>query len=128
MTVQEEVKISVQDGKLSCAVAFKLAGEHHRPAEEIGDLADTLGIRISHCQLGLFGYGPKSEGKHKIVKAAEQITPELLAVLQGRVIDGNVTCADAWAVADALGIARMQVSAAMETLGVKVTKCQLHCF
>jgi hypothetical protein len=128
MTLQEEVKISVKDGKLSCAAAFKLAGEHHVPAEEIGDLADTLGIRISHCQLGLFGYGPKAEGKHKIVKPAEQVAPELQEVLERRAIDGKVTCADAWAVADTLGITRMQVSAAMETLGMHVTMCQLHCF
>jgi len=128
MTLQDEVTISVQDGKLSCAVAFKLAGEQHVPAEEIGDLADALGIRISHCQLGLFGYGLKSEGKHKIVKPAEQVAPDLLEALERRVIDGKVTCADAWAVADALGITRMQVSAAVEALGMHVTMCQLHCF
>ena len=72
MTLEEAIRKSLKEEKLPCAVAFKVAGEQGVPPSEVGDLATDLDIRVSHCQLGLFGYGPKAQGLHKILKPAER--------------------------------------------------------
>jgi len=42
------------DGKLPCAVAFKIARELKVSRQEVGEIADKLGIMIVNCQLGCF--------------------------------------------------------------------------
>ncbi|MDP2157512.1 MAG: hypothetical protein Q8K68_07385 [Nitrospirota bacterium] len=42
------------DGKLSCAVARKIAEDLNIPYKEVGDAANDLGIRIVNCELGCF--------------------------------------------------------------------------
>ncbi|MBW1679555.1 MAG: hypothetical protein JRJ08_05365 [Deltaproteobacteria bacterium] len=51
------VRSCVQEGRLPCASAFKIAQELSAQPIEIGRTADLLEIRISKCQLGLFDYG-----------------------------------------------------------------------
>ena len=128
MNVEEEIKHVLQDAKLPCAVAFQLAEEQGVTPGEIGDLADRLNIRVSHCQLGLFGYGPKAEGKHKIVKPAPTVSDDVAAAIQGRAAGGQVSCADVWAAAEALHLSKLQAAAVVEALGLRVMTCQLHCF
>ena len=129
MTLEEAIRNVLRNDQLPCAVAFRVAEEQGVPPGEAGDLATELDIRISHCQLGLFGYGPKEQGLHKILKPAETVSDELQVALQSRVTDdGKITCADVWAVAEALGIAKMEAAAAIETMGLRLTHCQLHCF
>jgi len=128
MTLEQAMRKVLRNDQLPCAVAFKVAEEQGVPPGEVGDLATELDIRISHCQLGLFGYGPKAEGLHKILKPAETVGDEMEAALQSHVSDGKITCAGVWAVAEALGIAKMEAAAAMEAMGPHLTLCQLHCF
>jgi len=52
--LEEKVVSSLVDGKLSCAVAFKIAKELKVSIREVGETADKLGIRIAKCQLGCF--------------------------------------------------------------------------
>ena len=42
------------DGKLPCAKAFKLSEEHDVSLKEIGETANRVKVKISHCQLGCF--------------------------------------------------------------------------
>lgn len=128
MTLEEAIRSELKDGKLSCAAAFKIAQAQEVSPGEVGDLADELGIRISHCQLGLFGYGPKAQGLHKVVQPAETVSPELQSALQKHTREGEITCADLWAVAKKMSIPKMEASAAAEKLGLRVVQCQLHCF
>ena len=128
MNLEETIRSVLKEGKLPCAVAFKVATEYSATPGEIGDLATNLDIRISHCQLGLFGYGPKAQGLHKILKPAETVSDGLQAALLDRAHDGNITCADVWAVAEAQGIAKMEAAAAVEAMGLRLIHCQLHCF
>ena len=123
-----EMQRVLRDGQLPCAVAFDEAEKRGISAGQIGDWADETGVRVSHCQLGLFGYGPKSEGKHKIVRPAEQVEAELAASLRARASDGRIACADVWAVAATAGISRLEASSAAEALGLRVSECQLGCF
>jgi len=128
MTLEEAIRNETKDGKLSCAAAFKAAQAQEVSPGEVGDLADELGIRISHCQLGLFGYGPKAQGLHKVVQPAETVSSELESALQNHTQNGQITCADLWAIARKMSIPKMEAAAAAEKLGLRVIQCQLHCF
>ncbi len=53
-TIEQKIKASLVNGKLPCAVAFKIAKELKVPLREVGDAADRLRIKICNCQLGCF--------------------------------------------------------------------------
>ena len=52
--LEEKVKSSLVDGKLPCAVAFKIAKELKVSPQEVGKTANELAIKIGKCQLGCF--------------------------------------------------------------------------
>ncbi|HEY74952.1 MAG TPA: hypothetical protein G4O00_02075 [Thermoflexia bacterium] len=117
-----------QEGMLSCAAAFRIARELDVQPSAVGQAADALGVRLNRCQLGLFGYGPKAEGRHKIVQPAETVEPGLAQAIRDNLVEGKLPCRAAWEIASALRIPKMDVSAAAEALGVKITRCQLGAF
>jgi len=45
---------NLDDGRLSCSTAYKLAAEHDLPLRLIGQACDEAKIKISGCQLGCF--------------------------------------------------------------------------
>lgn len=53
-SLEQEVKESLVDGKLPCAVAFKIAKKLQVAPKEVGDTANKLKIKIANCQLGCF--------------------------------------------------------------------------
>ncbi|MFC1908014.1 hypothetical protein ACFLWD_01330 [Chloroflexota bacterium] len=50
----DELKGSLVNGKLLCAVAFEIAKKFKVTPREIGDEANKLNIKIASCQLGCF--------------------------------------------------------------------------
>lgn len=52
--LEEEMKASLVNSRLPCAVAFKIAAKHKVSTRTIGDIANNLKIKISSCQLGCF--------------------------------------------------------------------------
>jgi hypothetical protein len=52
--LKEELEASLVNGKLPCAVAFKIARKLKVTPREVGDTANKLNIRIVSCQLGCF--------------------------------------------------------------------------
>jgi hypothetical protein len=52
--LREEIMKKTVDGKLTCAVARKIAEDFGVPYSEVGSAADELDIRIKSCQLGCF--------------------------------------------------------------------------
>jgi hypothetical protein len=52
--VLEAVKGKAEEGRISCAVALKLAEELGVPAMEVGKAANALNIKIAKCSLGCF--------------------------------------------------------------------------
>jgi hypothetical protein len=117
-----------REGALSCAAAFRVVRELGVAPLAVGRVADALGVRLCRCQLGLFGYGPKSEGRHKIVEPAESVGPELAQALQRGVSEGGLACETAWEIATALRVPKMDVAAAADKLGIKIVRCQLGAF
>jgi hypothetical protein len=96
---------------------------------EVGEEADQLGIRISQCQLGLFGYGSKAEGKHRIVEPLENVPPDWEATLrEATPAEGGLACAEAHRIARRLGASYLDISNAVEGLEIRICQCQLGCF
>ena len=50
----DEITSSLVDGRLTCPIAFKIAGKLEVTPREVGDAATKQGIRVKNCQLGLF--------------------------------------------------------------------------
>ncbi len=122
--VEQAVNDKAKKEGLSCAVAFSLAKELDVPPAEVGFTADFLEISIVKCQLGLFGYGLE---KRK-VKPAEAVTPSLEQAIGQALTNGRLTCAAAWEIAEKYRISKMEVSSACETMGIKISSCQLGTF
>ena len=118
----------LEDGRLPCNQAFAIAQTVGYEPLHVGLTANDEGMRISRCQLGLFGYGPKAEGKHKIVTPMEDVPERLAARLRAEAGEDGITCSGVWKAADGLGIRRMEACSACEAMGIKVTRCQLGCF
>lgn len=126
--VHQAILERLKDDKLSCNQAHAIAQILDVDPLTVGLAANEADIRISRCQLGLFGYGPKAEGKHKIVHAMDEVPERLAARLRAGADRGNITCTAVWKAADGLGYGRLDASSAVEAMGLKVSRCQLGCF
>ncbi|MBW2107583.1 MAG: hypothetical protein JRI36_02800 [Deltaproteobacteria bacterium] len=111
-------------GRLSCAVAFKIAIAHHLSPIEVGRAADLLELRLVKCQLGLFGYGP---GKNVLTPVRSVPEPLKKAIFQG-ITDGRLPCKRAWEIAKAHDLHKFKIAAACNALDVKIGPCQLGAF
>jgi hypothetical protein len=109
---------------LPCSVAFEISARTGKQPAEVGATADRLGIRLTTCQLGLFGYTPDK----KIVAPAAVVEPELEQAIRAKLTGGRLACRDAWALAQAFHRTKLALSAACEALGVKIKPCQLGAF
>jgi hypothetical protein len=112
------------DREIPCALAFNIAETMKVSPAEVGFTLDMLEIKTIKCQLGLFGYKPNK----RIVQAADNVSPELEEAIRNSLTNGRLPCAVAWELAERFGLRKMQVSAACETLGIKISACQLGSF
>lgn len=124
----DEILGALVDGELPCAEAFKIAARLGTAPLDVGLAANDADVRLSRCQLGLFGYGPKAEGKHRIVKPMAEVPADLRSAIEAAIEGRGITCQVAWEIASRLGLPKMHVSSACETMGVKITICQLGAF
>ncbi len=113
-----------RDGGIGCAEAIALAYNANADPAAVGRTVDLCGLRLTKCQLGLFGYKPNK----KIVKAAPTISSDLKTAILDMVHDGRISCAQCWEIAGDLDISKMSVSSACETLSIKIKPCQLGAF
>ena len=115
------------DRALGCAMAEKIAKDLKVQMAEVGTTADLLEIKIKECQLGLFGWGDKP-GHGKDIQPMDSVPAELRSAIEKAVVNGMLSCAAAWRIADQLSVKRKVVSAACDTLGFKIRPCQLGAF
>lgn len=120
----QAVRAQAPEGEIACAIAFEIAKERNASPGEVGFTLDKLGVKVVKCQLGLYGYKPNK----RIVKPAETVSPELEKAIRNSLNNSRLPCAPAWEVAERLGLRKMEVSAACETLGIKISACQLGSF
>ncbi|MGQ9626299.1 MAG: hypothetical protein ACUVV0_05255 [Anaerolineae bacterium] len=126
--IKNAIRKALDEGELPCARAHGIARRLKVPPLEVSQAADEMGIRISRCQLGLFGYGDKAKGEHKIVRPAPNVDEVLARVLLNSAPEGNLPCATAWAIAAKRKIKRLEIANAAEALGLRIKQCQLGCF
>jgi len=124
--IETAVHEALRDGRLPCAFAFGIASENGCTPKQVGDEANRLGIRISRCQLGLFGYD--AFGQKGLVRALEQVPGDVTVSLQAAASDGQIACAALWGIARTHGLPRVAVACAAETLDLRISPCQLGCF
>jgi hypothetical protein len=122
--LQKEVQNSLINNRITCKAAHEVASKLGIAAADVGVAIDLLDARISACQLGLFGHGPG----RKTVAAAETVAPELKAAIEAGLIDGRLTCAQAWHIADMAAIPRIAVADACEALNIRISRCQIGAF
>jgi hypothetical protein len=53
-TLEEAIKKKAKDGRLPCAVCFKIAEDFGISKGEMGKILNEMKIKISQCQLGCF--------------------------------------------------------------------------
>jgi hypothetical protein len=122
--IRDEILNKATDRELPCAVAFTIVDALGESASAVGQTMDLLGIRLTKCQLGLFGYAsPK-----KIVTSRHPDTPEIGAAIVSALVDGRLPCRRAWDIAHRFHVRKMTVSGACEAMGVKIKPCQLGAF
>jgi hypothetical protein len=122
--ISDALKKQASDGRVSCAVAHKIAEDLKETPEEVGFTMDMLELRIAKCQMGLFGYTPKK----KIVEPVEHVPQTLKNAIKGQLEDERLSCKAAWKIAEELGIKKMEVAAGCEALKIKIAPCQLGAF
>jgi hypothetical protein len=128
--VQVEMRSSLdEDGQIHCAAAHRIAEKIGVEPSFVGEQADEIGIRITRCQLGLFGYAPKKgmPGYRSVRKL--DIPPEAAATsVQKAALHGKIPCLTLWQLARRHELTKRDMGNIAETLELKVTNCQLGCF
>jgi hypothetical protein len=118
------VRERARDGGLQCAEAFRIAEELDVAPLAVGRAADGLDVRLTRCQLGLFGHGPQK----RITEPLDEVPPELEQAIREGLIAGRLPCAVAWAIAARFGMPKLHVANAVEKLDVRIGQCQLGAF
>lgn len=128
-TVEQAIQQALVDGQLPCAAAFRVAESLGVRPEEVGQAADRLDVRLSRCQLGLFGYGRKAEGKHRRVRPVRDVAPGMASAIRASLgEDSRLSCAAAWRIAAQLDVPRQAVADAAEGMDLRIAHCQLGAF
>lgn len=113
-----------ENGEITCAAAFAVSGELGAPPSEVGFTVDSLDLRITGCQLGLFGYRPRK----KIVRPAGSVSGEMEGAIRDAMKENRLPCVSAWKIAETFGVGKMEISSACEALKIKIGACQLGAF
>lgn len=112
---------------LACEAGEKISKELKVEISEAGVTADLLEIKINKCHLGLFGWGEKpNHGKD--IRATDLVPVEIKTILEKAAEKGAARCSALWAIDHRLGVKRNSVSAACDTLKLKIRSCQLGAF
>jgi hypothetical protein len=112
------------NGHIPCRQIFDLARETDHTPYHLGEVMDASQLRISKCQLGLFGFGKIK----KIIRPAKTISLPLKTAIEDASNDSRLECRSAWEIAQRLKLSRISVSEACESMGIKVSHCQLGAF
>lgn len=119
----------LEDGLLPCSAAVALAEELACPPIVVGQTSDVLAIRLTRCQLGLFGYPGHSKG-WEAAGVAELPVPAGIgqALGEGRDEQGDIGCQELWGLAESFGVSRIHVGYLADRLGIRIRRCKLGAF
>jgi hypothetical protein len=128
--VRRQLRSSLDaDGQIHCAAAHRIAEKRGVEPMYVGEQANQIDVRISRCQLGLFGYTPKKQTPgFRVVKRLENPPDAASASVREAADRGRISCLTLWRLAERHGLTRRDMGNIAETLELKVTPCQLGCF
>lgn len=129
-TVQAQIRSAVdEDGLLTCEAAHAIAKRLDRKPGEVGKQATDLGVRITRCQLGFFGYAPsKGMPGYKLVRELATLPEPVSTLVRDAAEQGKISCLTLWRIAQEHDVGRPDMGNIVETLRIKVAPCQLGCF
>ncbi|MGD0625014.1 MAG: hypothetical protein ABSB32_09885 [Thermodesulfobacteriota bacterium] len=52
--IAAQLKEAAREGKITCAMAQKIANENKIPMKQVGEILNQMKIKIIQCQLGCF--------------------------------------------------------------------------
>ncbi|MFZ7128025.1 MAG: hypothetical protein ACOWWM_17845 [Desulfobacterales bacterium] len=122
--IEASLQEVARSGEVTCAAAHGIARRLGVLPADVGRNMDLIGFRIARCQLGLFGYRPNK----RIAQPAENVSPETEARIRAVLVEGRLSCIDAWEAAEALGLKRLSLAEACEALKIRIVNCQLGAF
>jgi phage terminase large subunit-like protein len=124
LDIADILKTNAVDDKISCAKVFEIIRKHTFFPDIVGVAMNNQKIKITHCQLGLFGY---PDGKK--ITIAESVSEALENKIYSFLTeDDKLPCIAAWDIASELKITKPDVTAACEKMGIKIGHCQLGAF
>ena len=83
---------------------------------------------VASVEIKEFQRWGKKPDHGKAIRAEDSVPVEIQKALGELAENGMVTCVGLWRIADRLGVERKTLSAACETLGIKIRGCQLGAF
>ena len=122
--IAAQVKAKAIDGQISCSIAHKIAADLEVAPAEVGINVDFLEVRITKCQLGLFGHSSQRQSP----QPALHVDQELQRAIKASLVNGRLPCASAWKIGAKFGLSRMEVAAACDNQEIKICACQLGAF
>ncbi len=127
--IRDMIGINPSKGVLPCPVAHYIASSLGVSPKDVGDEATSMKVKLDLCQLGVFGYGRKNtKTGYKILGRPVDVPEEFLARVRAAAKEGRIPCKDLWDIAAASGITRPEAGNAADSLGIKVSPCQLGAF
>ena len=122
--LEREIVASLVRGYLPCPVALNLSRRLGVGSKKIGDAVDTLGIRITNCQLGCFKV---EKARHENLKN-KVISKELMDHISKSLVSGRLPCLSAHNLSQELKLNLKEIGDAATKMNVKIVDCQLGCF
>lgn len=122
--ISEKLKAASQQGQITCFDAHRAAKDLGVSPSQIGVQTDLLELRISQCQLGLFGYSPEKKKLDPELKMSNQLNQALDDASE----DGRISCSRGWEIARALKCSRLELGSACEIKSIRIKPCQLGAF
>ena len=105
-----------EDGRLSCLKSFKVARLIGLKPLVMSDACKSIGIKISNCELGVFG-------KLEFGEASQELYLDVAKHFQNNT---DVTCKNIWKSAEKSTLKK--VGSTVKNSDIEVTHCQLGCF
>ncbi len=105
-----------EDGKLTCLKAFKVARLIGKEPSEMSEVTKSMGIKITNCELGVFGNLKFNDTDFKMYK---NMSNKLGT-------NKKIECKVAWTYAQQSTL--KNVGSTIKKTDLEVTYCQLGCF
>jgi hypothetical protein len=123
-TIAAKIREKASENRLSCAEAHGIAENLNVAPADVGTAVDLLEVRITKCQLGLFGHGREKN----IPELSGKIDPAMESAIKSALVNDRLTCSAAWEISKRFGVPKAMVAAASEVLKIKISACQLGTF